>query len=105
VTRQNGTCGDTAEAAVLLKLDGDAGVKAMKPDDLQRVEALFDQLSLADKLLLIERLVRRVRQGAVDEAARAREMEEMANDPDIQRVLRGEDLTSTANATPTEPAA
>ena len=78
----------------------------MKPDDLHRVEALFDQLSLADKLLLIERLVRRVRQGAVDEAARAREMEEMANDPDIQRVLRGEDLAPTAkNTTPTEPAA
>jgi hypothetical protein len=64
----------------------------MKPDDLQRVEALFDQLSLADKLFLIERLVRRVRQASVDEAALAREMEEMANDPDIQRVLQGVDL-------------
>ena len=77
----------------------------MKPDDLQRVEALFDQLSLADKLFLIEPLVRRVRQASVDEPALAREMEEMANDPDIQRVLRGEDLAPTANTTPTEPAA
>ncbi len=67
----------------------------MKADDLRGVEAVFDRLALADQLLLIERLVRRIRQGTVDETASAREMEEMARDPDMQRVLRGEDLAPT----------
>ena len=58
----------------------------MKSDDIRTVEAVFDQLALADQLLLIERLVRRLRQGTVDEAAEMGEMEEMVRDPDMQRV-------------------
>jgi hypothetical protein len=77
----------------------------MKPDTFQAVESLFEQLTITDQLLLIERLVRRMRRGNISEAAMARDLEEMANDPDIQRVLRGEDLARTENATPTEPAA
>ncbi len=77
----------------------------MKSDDLRSVEAVFDQLPLVDQLLLIERFVRRIRQGTVNEAATARALQEMANDPDIQRVLRGEDLAPTGNTSQTEPAA
>ncbi len=77
----------------------------MKQDDLRSVEAVFDQLELTEKLLLIERLVRRVRQGTVDEAAVARAMDALASDPDIQRVLRGEDLAPLRNTSQTEPAA
>lgn len=57
--------------------------------DLVRIEAAIDQLPLSDQLSLIEHLARRIRersQQAPD--PRERELEEMANDPAIQRELR-----------------
>jgi hypothetical protein len=52
------------------------------------------QLPLAEQFYLLEDILRRIRhQHFTDYAALEREMEEMANDPEIQRVLRGEDLT------------
>jgi hypothetical protein len=57
--------------------------------DLVGIEAAIDQLSIADQLWLMERLARRIRersQHAPD--TRERELEEMANDPAIQREIR-----------------
>jgi hypothetical protein len=61
----------------------------MNPVDWKQVEEQFATLSLHEQLLFIERLVRRVRRHAyLDAADFDREMEEMANDPDVQRELR-----------------
>jgi hypothetical protein len=61
----------------------------MNPVDWDEVEEQFIKLPLHDQLLLIERLVRRMRQGAfIDPDVFEREMEKMANDPAIQRELR-----------------
>ena len=57
--------------------------------DLVHIGAEIDQLSFSDQLRLIERLARRIRehsQQATDPPERA--LEEMANDPAIQRELR-----------------
>jgi hypothetical protein len=55
---------------------------------LKQIEQLFDGLDHKDQLLVIERLVRRLRLGATDKEAFAREMQEMGNDPDIQNAFR-----------------
>jgi hypothetical protein len=54
---------------------------------MTEIERQFDTLSLDAKLRLIERLVRRIRLGSIDEEAFAREMQEMANDPDMLREM------------------
>ena len=57
--------------------------------DLGRLEAAIDQLPFSDQLWLMERLARRLRERTqLPPDSRERELEEMANDPDIQRVLR-----------------
>ena len=62
------------------------------PSRRAAIEHEFDHLPLHEQLLLIERLVRRVRQSTGDPAGLDRALEQMAADPDIQRVLRGDDL-------------
>lgn len=60
----------------------------MHRDELADIEERFDRSSGEDKLRLIERLVRRLRLGAMtDLAAVERQVQEMAADPDIQREL------------------
>jgi len=51
------------------------------------IERQFDALPLESKLEVIEGLVRRIRDGMIDHAARAKELEAMANDPDILREM------------------
>ena len=52
------------------------------------------RLPVGEQLAFIEGLIRGLRQAFTDHAALTREMEQMAADPDIQRVLRGDDLES-----------
>lgn len=60
----------------------------MHRDELADIEEQFDRLPGEDKLRLIERLVRRLRLGALmDPAVIERQVQEMAADPDIQREL------------------
>jgi hypothetical protein len=62
----------------------------MSPTNWDEVEARFAELPLREQMLLLERLMRRMREGAyaVDPDASDRHLEEMANDADIQRELR-----------------
>ena len=53
------------------------------------------QLPVAEQLAFIEELVRGLRQAFTAHAALERQMEEMVNDPDVQRVLRNEDVKGT----------
>jgi hypothetical protein len=63
------------------------------------MEQRFDGLSTSDVLLWLERLLPRRRQGAfADPVEFEPRMEEMANDPDVQRVLRNEDLIDPDNS-------
>jgi hypothetical protein len=50
------------------------------------------RLPAAEQVALIEGLLRGLRNALTDHAAKERDLESMANDPDIQRVLRNEDL-------------
>jgi hypothetical protein len=53
------------------------------------IEAAIDPLSFADQLRLLEHLARRIRERSQPSPdPRVRELEEMANDPEIQRKLR-----------------
>jgi hypothetical protein len=62
----------------------------MDQDLFQKIEQLFDRLSLDSKLRVIESLVRRVRLGTPDARQFERDVKAMANDPEIQRELEGE---------------
>lgn len=55
-------------------------------DALAEIEKKFDPLSVDDKLLVIEHLVRRVRHAEyMDPAEFERQMSEMASDPELLR--------------------
>jgi len=54
---------------------------------INEIERLFDTLELKQQLLVIERLARRMRMNQGDRAQLAREMQEMAADPDLQAAL------------------
>jgi hypothetical protein len=57
--------------------------------DLVQLEAAIDRLAVSDQLWLMERLARRIRERSEQAPdTRERELEEMANDPAIQRELR-----------------
>jgi hypothetical protein len=61
----------------------------MTSPDLVRLEAAIEQLPVTDQLWLMERLMRRIRErSGPDPDPRERELEEMANDPAIQRELQ-----------------
>jgi hypothetical protein len=61
----------------------------MTSPDLVRLEAAIEQLPFSDQLWLIERLANRIRQRSETAPVTIeRELEEMANDPAIQRELR-----------------
>jgi hypothetical protein len=61
----------------------------MMSAELVRLEAAIDQLPFSDQLWLMERLARRNRERSAHAPdSRDRELEEMANDPAIQRELR-----------------
>jgi hypothetical protein len=58
----------------------------MNMEEWVEIENRFDQLTPDDKLLVLERLIRRMRRAAfMDEADFAKEMQRMAADPDVQR--------------------
>jgi hypothetical protein len=60
----------------------------MSSPELSRIEEAVDQLPFSDQLWLMEHLARRIReQSQPSPDPRARELEEMANDPAIQREL------------------
>ncbi len=59
----------------------------MTSPELVRLEAAIEQLPVTDQLWLMERLARRIREQSVHPPD-PRELEEMANDPAIQRELR-----------------
>jgi hypothetical protein len=59
-----------------------------KYEIVQRIRAL----PVLEQLEIIEDLVRNLSMAHTDHEAMAREMEEMANDPAMQRVLNNEDL-------------
>jgi hypothetical protein len=66
-----------------------SGASPLTSPDLVHIEAAIDQLSFSDQLWLMERLARRIRERshpATDVPERS--LEEMANDPAIQRELR-----------------
>jgi hypothetical protein len=57
--------------------------------DLSNLEAAIDRLPFSEQLWLMERLARRIRERSQHApASRDRALEEMANDPAIQRELR-----------------
>ncbi len=57
--------------------------------DLSNLETAIDRLTFSDQLWLMERLARRIRERSeLAPASRDRALEEMANDPAIQRELR-----------------
>ena len=57
--------------------------------DLSTLEAAIDRLPFRDQLWLMERLARRIRERSEHPpASRDQALEEMANDPAIQRELR-----------------
>jgi len=61
----------------------------MMSAELVRLEAAIDLLPFSDQLWLMERLARRIRERSEHAPdSRDRELEEMANDPAIQRELR-----------------
>jgi hypothetical protein len=56
-------------------------------------------LPVGEQLEVVEELLRRLRRNSfTDHAALERQMEEMANDPGMQRVLSGADLLDSAGA-------
>ena len=65
----------------------------MTSDEKYDIERRIAQLPAEEQLQIIEQLLRQFRQTFhTDHDAIAEEMRQMAEDPDIQRVLRGEDL-------------
>ncbi len=61
----------------------------MTSRDLLSIEAAVDQLPFSDQLWLMEHLARRIRERCRPSPdPREKELEEMANDPAIQRELR-----------------
>lgn len=76
---------DAAEASAIGRL----GRCAMSPSLLDRLFAEIEHLSLADQLLLLEHLVRRIRSRATPgEIVTAEILAAMAADPEIQLALR-----------------
>jgi hypothetical protein len=57
------------------------------PQTLAQIEPNIEQLSLADQIDLMERLIRLVRQRAVQPLATDDDLAEMAQDPNIQREI------------------
>lgn len=57
--------------------------------DWKEIEERFERLPLDSKVRLLERLIRRLRPGFIDEAAFERGVSAMAADPDVQRELGG----------------
>ncbi len=61
----------------------------MADNDWTEIEERFERLSFEAKLRVLERLVRRLRQGFFDSTAFERSMSEMAADPAMQQELGG----------------
>jgi hypothetical protein len=61
----------------------------MDEKDWLEIEKRFERLSFDAKVRVIERLVRRLRQGAIDPASFEDGVNAMAADPDVQRELGG----------------
>lgn len=57
------------------------------PQTLAQIETDIEQLSLADQIDLMERLIRLVRQRTVQPLASDEDLALMAHDPDIQREI------------------
>jgi hypothetical protein len=73
----------------------------MKSEDVYDLEERIAQLSLGDQIHLLEAVLGRIRQKYfTDHEAMERDIAAMAADPDIQRVLRGEDLTEASPDAP-----
>lgn len=70
---------------------------------VREIAAKIKLLSPSDQLYIAGRILGDIKHDYfTDHAAIAREAEEMANDPDIQRVLRGEDLPEIEKFYPRE---
>jgi hypothetical protein len=68
----------------------------MPQDEMFEMEQTFAGWPVERQLLFVERLLRRMRRDSfTDRAAVEREMEAMANDPGMQRVLNNQDLGPT----------
>jgi hypothetical protein len=61
------------------------------PQSLEQLEADIEQLSLADQINLMERLIKLVRQRAVQPVMSDNDIAFMAQDPDIQREIAAVD--------------
>lgn len=61
------------------------------PQSLEQLEADIEQLSLADQINLMERIIKLVRQRAVPTPLRDDAIALMAQDPDIQREIAAVD--------------
>lgn len=69
------------------------------PELVREVRQKLALLTPDERLLIAQEIIGDVRhEHFVDHEWLAREAQEMANDPDIQRVLRGEDLPGLAEA-------
>ena len=65
----------------------------MTSNEMSDMERRFAAWPLSDQIRFIERLVRRMRRDSfTDSASGDLDLQAMAADPDIQRVLRNEDL-------------
>lgn len=58
-----------------------------KSESIIEIEKQFDTLPLDSQLAVIEGLVRRIRRGMIDHAEMDRQLERMANDPDMLREM------------------
>ena len=61
------------------------------PQSLEQLEADIEQLSLADQINLMERIIKLVRQRAVQPFMSDNDITFMAQDPDIQREIAAVD--------------
>jgi hypothetical protein len=67
----------------------------MTPNEMSDMERRFAAWPLPDQIRFIERLVRRIRHDSFADSANGDlDLQAMAADPDIQRVLRADDLVS-----------
>jgi hypothetical protein len=62
--------------------------------EMHEIGRRIGQLTVVEQLAFIEQLIRGLRRAFTDDDAMAKDISEMAADPDIQRVLRGEDVVN-----------
>ena len=68
----------------------------MTTDEMLEMESRFAAWPVEQQLRFIERLARRIRRDSfTDHAGLAAQMDEMVNDPGMQRVLNNQDLERT----------